>query len=386
MKTVSHRGHRGHRGTEGRRDGAPLCPSVPLSLCLSVRSVSSVAILLVCALSLSAGAQTSQTSRPASERIWSRWFELQTATLTARYRFVEDSQGETASNQIQHQEIFRGRFKFDAAGRYSVNATVASGNQFTGSWNNTGAGTGKATTNLYLKHLYISAQPLAGVEIQCGGLGLLRGESSEITTYDNDGYIIGERVSVKSPKRLFFNEIAVTYAYLGDTKTPDIDKRYHRLKQSNYHQFLVSKKFGARVAASVDYTFQAGTETLRQAVKLDLHEAHLIDMLRFEDYERLDVHPAYGFALVGERRVTKRFTLTGGYAQIDRFYGDLNADRFNFGHRVFLLGSYALTPEFTVSTFYSHAVNKNYAASTRARFEVLFSYDLVKGLKRAGIL
>ena len=84
--------------------------------------------------------------------------------------------------------------------------------------------------------------------------------------------------------------------------------------------------------------------------------------------------------------MTKRFTLTGGYAHIDRFYGGLNADRFNFGHRLYLLGSYALAPEFTVSTFYSHAVNKNYAGSNRARFEVLFSYDLVKGLKRAGIL
>ncbi|HZF39277.1 MAG TPA: hypothetical protein VE715_10660 [Blastocatellia bacterium] len=345
-----------------------------------------MAILLVCALSVSVVAQAPQSSQPASDRKWSRWFELQTATLTARYRFIEDSQGETANNQIQHQEIFRGRFKFDAAGHYSLNAGVASGNQFIGSWNNTGAGTGNATTNLYLKQLYVSARPFAGVEIQYGGLGLLRGESSEITTYDNDGYIVGERLSVKSPKRLFFDEIAVTYAYLGDTNTPDLNKRYHRLKQSNYHQFLASKKFGARVATSADYTFQAGTETLRQAVKLDLHEARLIDTLRFEDYERLDVHPAYGFALAGERHVTKRFTLTGGYSDIDRFYGGLNADRFNFGHRVFLLGSYALTPEFTVSTFYSHAVNKNYAASNRARFEVLFSYDLVKGLKRAGIL
>jgi len=344
------------------------------------------ASLLICALSLNAVAQTPQSSQPTSERKWTRWFELQAATLTARYRFIEDSQGETVSSQIQHQEIFRGRFKFDAAGRYSFNASVSSGNQFIGSWNNTGVGAGNATTNLYLKHLYVSARPFAGVEIQCGGLGLLRGESSEITTYDNDGYIMGERVSVKSPKRLFFDEIAVTHAYFGDLNTPDINKRYHRLKQSNYHQFLVSKKFGPRVATSADYTFQAGMETLRQAVKLDLHEARLIDSLRFEDYERLDVHPAYGFALVGERRVTNRFTLTGGYAHTDRFYGGLNADRFNFGHRVFLLGSYALAPEFTVSIYYGHAVNDNYTESNRDRFETLFSYDLVKGLKRAGIL
>jgi hypothetical protein len=335
---------------------------------------------------LSAAAQTPQTSQPASDHKWERWFELQAATITARYRFIEDSHGETANDQMQYQDVFRGRFKFDAAGRYSVNATVASGNQFIGSWNNTGAGTGNAATNHYLKQLYVSAKPLPGVEIQYGGLGLLRGESSEITTYDNDGYIAGERVSVKSPKRLFFDEIAVTYAYLGDTNTPDLNKRWGRLKQSNYHQFLVSKKFGARVAASADYTFQSGTETLRQAVKLDLHETRLIDALRFEDYERVDVHPAYGFALAGERRLTRRFTLTGGYAHIDRFYGGLNADRFNFGHRIYLLGSYSLTQEFTVSTFYDHAVGKNYAESNRARFEVLFSYDLVKGLKRAGIL
>jgi hypothetical protein len=241
-------------------------------------------------------------------------------------------------------------------------------------------------TNLYLKHLFLSAQPFTGIEIQYGGLGLLRGESSEITTYDNDGYIVGERVSLKLPKRLFFDEIAVTYAYLGDLNRPDLNKRYHRLQQSNYHQFLVSKKLGPRAAASADYTFQSGVETLRQAVKLDLHEAKLIDSLRFEDYERLDVHPAYGFALVGEKRLNKRFTLTGGYAHIDRFYGGLNADRFNFGHRVFLLAAYSVTPEFTVSSFFDLAVNHTYAEANRARFEVLFSYDLVKGLKRGRIL
>ncbi len=345
-----------------------------------------IAPILVCALSLGVAAQTLQDSPPASEAKWSRWFELQAATLGARYRFVEEAQGETASNQMQHKETFRGRFKFDAAGRFSVNANVSSGNRFVSSWNNTGVGEGNATTNLYLKNLYVSAQPFAGVEIQYGGLGLLRGESSEITSYDNDGYIAGERLSVRAPKRLFFDEIALTYAYLGDLSAPGFNSRWRRLRRSNYHQFLVSKRFGARVTASADYTFQSGTETLRQAVKLDLQEARLIDTLRFEDYERLDVHPAYGFALTGEKRVTKRITLASGYAQIDRFYGGLNASRFNFGRRLFLLGSYSLTPEITISSFYGHAVGRNYAESNRARFDVVVAYDLVKGLKRAGIL
>src|SRR2546428_6876466 len=146
------------RETERMRERDVEKQSAPRSHFLSIPpslrpSMFSMAILLVCALSLSARAQTPQTSQPASEPKWSRWFELQTATLSARYRFIEDSQGETASNQIQYQDIFRGRFKFDAAGRYSVNASVYSGNQFIGSWNNTGAGTGNATTNHYLKQL-----------------------------------------------------------------------------------------------------------------------------------------------------------------------------------------------------------------------------------------
>jgi hypothetical protein len=325
-------------------------------------------------------------TNPVPEHKWTRWFELLSATITARYRFTEDNKGETSTNAIQHQDVFRGRFKFDPEGRYSINALVGSGNQFIGSWDNTGAGTGQPQANLYLKQVYFSAKPLAGVELQYGGFGLLRGESSEITTYDNDGYILGERVIVKAPKKLFFDEIDVTYAYLGDINTPNINKRYYRLKQSNYHQFLVSKKFGQRVAASADYTFQSGVETLRQAVNLDLHEARVIDSLRFEDYQRLDVHPAFGFNLTGEKHLGKRFTLSGGYAHIDRFYGTLNADRFAFGHRIYFLGSYSVTPEFTVSTFVNHAVNQFYSGTNRTRFEVLFSYDVVKGLKRAGIL
>ena len=175
-------------------------------------------------------------------------------------------------------------------------------------------------------------------------------------------------------------------AILGDLNRSNLNKRYHRLKQSNYHQFLLSKNAGRRAAMSVDYTFHAGVETLREGVKINLPEAKLLDSLRWENYERLDVNPAYGFALTGEKKLAKRFTLSGGYAQIDRRYDGLNADRFNRGHRLFVLGSYALSPEFTVSTFLTRAVGNNYALPNRTRFEVLFSYNLLKSLQRAGLL
>jgi len=40
---------------------------------------------------------------------------------------------------------------------------------------------GKAQSNLYLKHLYLSVRPLDGVEIQYGGLNIRQDESTDIT-------------------------------------------------------------------------------------------------------------------------------------------------------------------------------------------------------------
>lgn len=321
----------------------------------------------------------------SSEGKLSRWFQLQTATISTRYRFVENSSGVMTNSQAQHREAFKGRFKFDAQGRYSLNAGVFSGSSFTGGWNNTGWGTGRGFTNLYLKQLYFSAQPVKGLELQYGGLYFLRGEGTEITTYDDDAYLVGERVSLKRPEKFFFDEISITYGYLGDLNQPNINKRYHRLKQSNYHQFLLSKKLGKRAALSADYSFQSGVETMREAVKVNTKELRVIDSFCFENYQRLDVKSNYGFAVYGEKNLLRRLTLGGGYAQIDPNYGGLNGDRFNKGKRLYLSSTLALSPEFSVSTFLTRAVGNDFAVSNRTRLDVIFSYNLLKSLQRTGI-
>lgn len=333
----------------------------------------------------SAEAKPAATTPAEAECKLCRWFDLQTATISMRYRFVENSAGTTTNNQLQHNEAFKGRFKFDAKGNYSINVGVFSGNNFTGSWNNTGVGTGDGFTNLYLKQLYFSAKPVKGLELQYGGLYVARGEGTEITTYDNDAYLVGERLILKRPKELFFDEISVTYAYLGDLNTPNINKRFHRLQQSNYHQFLLSKNLGKRAVVSGDYSFQSGTETLRQAIRVKTPELRVIDSLRFENYQRLDVKPNYGFSVYGEKALFKRFTLGGGYADIDPNYGGLNADRFNKGKRLYLQSTLVLSPEFSVSTFLTRAVGNDIAISNRTRFDLIFSYNLLKTLKRTGI-
>ena len=334
-------------------------------------------------------ASTEQTTKPNPKPALAsleRWLEIQTATITARYNWVQNSAGVTTGNHMQYQEAYKGRLKFDAAGRFSLNAGVFTTNGFVQSWNDSGWGTGRANSNLFLKQLYFAVQPLRGVELQIGGIYFNRGESTEITTYDNDGYLVGERLTVKRPRQLFFDEVSITYGYVGDTTRANLNKRYHRLKQSNYHQFLVGKNLGKRAAVSADYSFHNGIETLREAIKLNTPELKVLDSLRWENYERLDVNRAYGFALTGEKKLGKRLTLSGGYGHIDRRYDGLNSDRFNRGHRVFTLVSYAVIPEFTILSFAQRAVGNDFALPNRARVDVLFSFNLLKALQHAGLL
>src|ERR1700752_834276 len=325
-------------------------------------------------------------SGPGSRSPIARWIDLQTATLGVRYRFVANSQGTTVTNQLQDHLQLRGRFKFDENGNYSINAGVFTGNRFMLGFDDTGIGTGDLVTNLYLKQLYFSAKPITGVELQFGGLYFNRGESTEITTYDNDGYLTGERIVIQRPQDFFFDEISATYGFLGDLNTPNINKRWHRLKESNYHQFLISKRFEGRAVVSADYTFQSGVDTIRQAFRVNTPEFKPIDFFRLEFYERLQHNPKAGLAAYAEKGFfERRLAVGGGYANIDRDYGPLNGDRFTLGQRFFVNASYKLSPEFTISTFYTHAFNNSFNINNNTRFEIFFTYNLLRTLQKAGI-
>jgi hypothetical protein len=335
-------------------------------------------------------AQTSETSvstltvTSAPEKV-SRWLELSKLGLATRYMHVTNAAEITTVTQLQHRQDLAGRFKFDARGKVSLNFWLNSGRRFTAGWNETSAGPRRGNVNLYLKYLYLAVQPFKGVEVQAGGFDFVRGQHTEITTYNNDGYLTGHRLWLKRPQELFFDEIAVTYAYFGDLNMPNINKRYHRLKQSNYHQFLVSKNIGKRAAVSADYTFVAGAETLRQAIKFNTKELKVADALRFENYQRVDVNSAYGFALLAEKAVTKKLSVTYGYTQIDRAYGNVNADKVFTGKHLYLLGSYALTPALTFQLYHGRLLEKpSVVLPVRTRTEIVLRYNLLKQLQEHG--
>lgn len=315
---------------------------------------------------------------------FSRWFEFSKIMLASRYMHVENSARVTTVTQLQHREDLTGRLKFDRQGQYALHFWVNSGRRFTAGWDESAAGPRRGNANLYLKHLFLSLRPIKGIEVQSGSFDFLRGQNTEITSYNNDGYLTGQRLILRRPKDLFFDEIGVTYAYFGDLNLPNINKRYHRLQQSNYHQFLVSKNIGKRATISADYTFVGGAETLRQAVKINTSELKLVDSLRFENYQRLDVNPAYGFAVLAEKALTKKWSFTGGYTQIDPKYGNVNADKVFQGKHLYLLTSYALTDDLTFSVFHGHLLEKaGTALPVRTRTEVVLRYNLLKQFQRA---
>lgn len=319
----------------------------------------------------------------SSEGKLSRWVDLQTASLGNRYQFIKNTSGATTANHEQYQVTIKGRFRFDAQGKVSLHAGVFSGRSFFGGWNSSGWGASRAVSNLYLKELYLSVKPARGVELQYGSLEFRHGEATEVTAYDYDGYVTGQRLTLARPDQLYFDEISYTAGYLGDFNTPNLNKRYHRLRQVNFHHVVVSKHLTERVRASADYASEAGVDIFRQAIKMKMPEAKIIDTFLFENYERAGRMSGYGFNVYGEKKLHHRLTLGGGYARIDRT--GLNADRFAQGKRMYLNSLVTLTPEFSFTMGVTRAVGNLPGHLPRTRLDIGINYNLLHRLKKAGL-
>jgi len=264
--------------------------------------------------------------------------------------------------------------------------------------------------NIYVRQLYFQAKPINGVELSYGSLPINKGVNSESTSYDDDGYVSGGRISIKRPKQLWFDEMSATYAYLGDVYTPNFFRRAERFKQSNYHQFLLRKKlFNGRVDASVDYTFQDGTDTMREGALIKVKETKFLDTIRVEAYQRIGTNQVNnkifkggnGFYIQGEKTIADKLTLSAGVASIDRnysvygeysysgldFYGfALNGDQTGVGKRVITKANYKLTDDLSISMLYSQTFNNDPNEMrfywNKTHFNVAVTYDILKGVKK----
>jgi hypothetical protein len=62
------------------------------------------------------------------------------------------------------------RLKLDRAARYSLTAAAFNGDSFQASWNLRGLRDGQSSNRMFLKQLYVTGKPRAGIEFQYGGL------------------------------------------------------------------------------------------------------------------------------------------------------------------------------------------------------------------------
>jgi hypothetical protein len=321
----------------------------------------------------------SPSPTPVVNKELKRWLDIETFIAATRYRYILTHGGDGLSAQ-QYQVIARARFKFDSKGKYSVVTQLSTGNNLVGGWNNTGWGTGDYQGDFPVKQLFFEAKPIKPLEIQFGGIAPNNGENSEITGYDNDTYLMGERVRIKYPKKLYFDEISLTNAFIGDVTQPNVFRRFKRLDTSNYHQVLVRKTINKRVSFSADYTFESGRDLLRQGVKVNAPELKVVDSLRFENYQLLDPKLGYGFALTGEKKLNKRVSFIGGVSDINNVV--FNGDRFPRGTRVFFNTTYKVTRELSVGPLIIQAIGPlDTPATPRTRFEFIAVYNVLEALR-----
>jgi hypothetical protein len=329
-------------------------------------------------------AQTERASAP--EPVLRRWVDLQNVNLNIRYRYVDNTEGEVTTDQTQHREGFRARVKFDGAGRYALTIGATTGVRFTSGWNNTGWGAAGAHADFDVRGLYLSAQPRRAVEAQVGAIYVVKGQSTEITSYDDDGFLTGARVIVRAPARLFFHEIVATRAHLtADPAAIPAGKRLSHIDETNYQQYLLGRRFGRRAEVSLDYTDDRGASTWRQGVDVKTPELRVVDSVIIEAYERIDRIEGRGFAITAAKTLNRHLAFDAGYASIDPDYGGLNADRIQSGKRVFGTATYNFSPDFVASVFVTTLIGNNPTLPQRTLRNVSFTYNALPALRRTGL-
>lgn len=341
----------------------------------------------------------------------SRWVDLDAFNFAARYRSIFDCDGVHNYDQGQQRSLIQGKFKFDKDGKYSIGFRLSSGHYFDWAYADfMGGGTNEAVQaaiprlaspddraaaiaagpnavnypsggwSILPRQLYFNAKPIDALEFQYGSLGFNRGDGSEITTYDEDGYVAGGRLMIRKPDALYFDEISVTYGSVGYLLTPNFFERVQGLEHFNYHQFLVRKRLTHWLDVSTDYTWDIAN-TMREAAYVKTKPAKVVDSVRVEAYQRLnsinlgdDSYPSgSGYAVTASKSFAKKVSIDAGYADIDYNYDvysnngnnaiwgfSLNGDQYGMGKRPFVRTNIKITPYLSLFGFYTHLIDFNY--------------------------
>ena len=363
-------------------------------------------------------------AKPASPSVKeNRWFDLNKAEVSFRVRYIDGvpKAVQKHSTNLQHRELVDGRFKFDKDAKYTLNLHASSGYYFTRSFAETGVGlpwNQEQGWDFFLRHMYFSAKPIKGVEIQYGSMPFSTGVLEENTTWDLDGYVDGQRLTIKRPDKLFFDEATVTFGYVGDLFTPNVFRRLHRMGEVNYRQFLVTKNINSRFAMTAEYESKNGTvstdkktpanvQTIHSGVKIDARGSVIADRVWMDFYHRINPEPGWGFNLHAEKGFMKdRLVIGYGYTQIDKAWQNLydvqdwavtpkksptlgmapggspSGEKWTRGKHPFFTINYKLTPELSFVAFANKDLDQSFAHGSSSQMSAGLAFDVLKTMKR----
>lgn len=313
-----------------------------------------------------------------------RWIDVQSLVAGLRYRFTENSAGRETVSDLQYQSQLRGRFLFDKAGRYNIGTFVTTGSSFRSGWNYTGAGLNNENHPLKVRQLWFSATPIKGLEFQAGGLTPNRGELADVIASDNDSFVIGGRATVR-PSKGRVTQLSGVVGHFDALSEPDLFKQLDDVDDVNYAQALAGFKLSARATASVDYTYEAGRDILREGVTFRVPSTvKVITGLRLESYQRVDPDHAAGYNASADLKI-KKLTATVGAMSTDRNFGPFNGDRYELGSRYYYVVNYPLTNELSLQAFHTRAFDVHFPITIKERFDFVATYNPTAYLKRKGV-
>ena len=397
---------------------------------------------LLSSSSASAAVIKTPTKPAEAKPLFSRWVDVTEMSESQRYRSEFDENGQFLFDTGQQRTAVAGHIKLDREGNYFIGIRASSGQFFNWAYGDyighdflyfagkslngftpaeyvsffgalaadpAGSSQNFADKgwNFYVRDLYASATPVKQVTVEFGSIPIERGYSTEITTFDDDGFIAGERVRFNDSRHLGLDEVSFTSAYLGDVVTPNFFRRANRLEQSNYRQIAGKKLIRKRVALSGEYNWLNGTDTVREAAVFTVPESRVVDALHFELYQRLNsitfpgaatstvgpvapdtISGGQGFAIFAAKKVGP---VSGdfGYDRIDSHYGvylnsrfledvgfSLNGDSYSTGNRVFGHMAIKLNPVVSLFGFYTHTVSGDFYTYCKQGFNAGLKFDL----------
>jgi hypothetical protein len=303
-----------------------------------------------------------------------RRVDVSTAALGLRVRGLQSTNAGAVSNQVQITGALRGRTTIGRNGFVAIHGGLASGRGFNSGWNATGIGSGGAAHDLAVKQLFVAIRPLRHVDVEAGGLYFARGQSTEATSYDNDGYLVGERAVITIPPIWFVDTLSLTRGHVGDLTRASVFDRLRRLDRANYYQALGEKRI-AGAAFSVDYTRNESRHVIRGGAAIDLNRRLFVDRIRVEGYARATTAAAHGYAISVQRMVPFALMSSLGISSIDAEYGPLNGDLYGRGRRLFGSVSKRFRRALLASAQVATALGQD-TSPPRTRFDLSVAYDV----------